>query len=149
MARNLYIESEALEVMTTDAENSFPNECCGFIYGRDIEGKREVLEAVPVENSKQGDQRRRFEISPLQYMKAEQYAIAQGSTLLGVYHSHPKHPAIPSETDRVQAMPWFSYVILNVEEDGVGDITSHELDEERQFQPEIIQTIKSPNSNLT
>lgn len=145
MARQLAIHPKALEVMKADAEKSFPNECCGFMYGSATDEDRQVLEAVPVVNSKEGDQRRRFEISPLQYIRAEQHALEQGSTLLGVYHSHPKHPAIPSEHDRVQAMPWFSYVILNVEEDGVGAITSHELNEARQFEEEIIQTFISSN----
>lgn len=137
MARQLMITPRALDTMKQDAQRTFPNECCGFLYGS--EGNiRKVVQAQPVENSKPGDQRRRFEISPLQYMQAEQYALEHELTLLGVYHSHPKHPAVPSEHDRVQALPTFSYVILNVEAEGVGRISSWELNPQRQFEEENI-----------
>ncbi|MGB3180872.1 MAG: M67 family metallopeptidase [Cyclobacteriaceae bacterium] len=125
--------------MMKDAEGTFPDECCGFIYGKDGED-REVTLAIPVENKKEGDKRRRFEISPLQYMQAERFADENNLTLLGVYHSHPQHPAIPSEHDRVQAIPWFSYVILSVMDGKTDDITSWQLDDERQFMEEPIKS---------
>ena len=87
-----------------------------------------------MENVKDGDQRRQFAISPKQYLYAERFAPTQGLTLLGVYHSHPKHPAFPSEHDRVQAMPWFSYLIINAEAGYTGDLHSFVLNESRQFE---------------
>ena len=80
--------------------------------------------AVPVENSKEGDQRRRFEISPLEYMKAERFAIENQLQLLGVYHSHPDHPAIASQHDLAVAMPYFSYIIISVINKKRADIKS-------------------------
>ncbi len=123
--------------MKADAIHSFPDECCGFFYGNETE-TRNVTLAVAVQNSKDGDKRRRFEISPLQYMKAEQFAIEGGLTLLGVYHSHPANPAIASEHDRVVAMPWFSYIILSTFENEVRDVKSWQLDDERKFVEETI-----------
>ncbi|MFA0964226.1 Mov34/MPN/PAD-1 family protein [Roseivirga sp. BDSF3-8] len=134
------INEEARRVMIQDAEKTFPNECCGFMYGHEVNEDREVTEAVPVQNEKEGDQRRRFEISPLQYMKAEQYAEENNLSLLGVYHSHPQHPAIPSEHDRKQAMPWFSYVILSVMDGRTDDITSWQLNDDREFDEEPIKS---------
>lgn len=122
------IEKQALELMIQDAESTFPNECCGFFYGtEDAEGNRTVVEAKIVENSKEGDQRRRFEISPFAYMKAENYAIEKNLTLLGVYHSHPQHPAIASVHDLAKAMPYFSYIILSVLDAKTDDIKSWRL----------------------
>jgi proteasome lid subunit RPN8/RPN11 len=137
----LSLTPEARKAIEQDALRTFPNECCGFIYGNDGE-TREVTLALPVENQKDGDQRRRFEITPAQYMHAEREALKRGLTLLGVYHSHPKHPAQPSEHDRVQAMPWFSYIIINAEAHGTGDLNSFVLNDERQFeeQPVLTQT---------
>ncbi|MBL7941663.1 MAG: M67 family metallopeptidase [Flavobacteriales bacterium] len=135
--KKVSIGHEALEVMKRDALRSFPDECCGFMYGRDGD-PREITLAVEVENKKEGDKRRRFEISPLQYMKAEQFGLESGLTLLGVYHSHPLHPAIASEHDRVVAMPYFSYVILSTFENEVADVKSWQLNDNRQFEEEPV-----------
>jgi len=136
----LSLTKEALEVMHQDALESFPNECCGFFYGHDGEF-RNVEVAIPVNNSKHGDQRRRFEISPLDYMKAEQKALELGLTLQGIYHSHPLHPAIPSVHDLKQALPFFSYVIVSVKEQRIEDTRSWILNEQGEFQEETLNNL--------
>ena len=135
--KDLVISEEAESAMRQDALKAFPDECCGFFYGSE-NNQREIVQAIPTQNVKEGDKRRRFTIDPLEYMKAEQYAAKNNTTLLGIYHSHPLHPAIPSEHDRVQAMPWFSYVILSVHGENVKDVRSYQLDADRQFQEEKI-----------
>lgn len=124
--------------MTNDAAGSFPDECCGFFFGREEEGRRVVESALVVDNSKEGDKRRRFEIAPRDYLKAERYADEQGLLLLGVYHSHPNHPAIPSEHDRVAAQPYFSYIILSVMNGHPAGLRSWRLSEESQFEEEEV-----------
>lgn len=106
----------------------FPNECCGFLYGVE-KGKRIIEHYIPVPNDKQGDQRRRFAIDPLDYLQAERQALEWNSELVGVYHSHPLHPAEASEHDLAQAMPWFSYVIVSVYPEQVREIRSWRLDD--------------------
>lgn len=139
MAIEIEITDEAFEVMIQDAENAYPEECCGFFYGQE-HGNRLVTKAVPVINSKEGDKRRRFEISPKDYLKAEQYALASELKLLGVYHSHPDHPAKPSEHDLKQAVTYFSYIILSVQQGKVKDVTSWQLAEHGEF-------VEEPMSN--
>ena len=135
---NVKIDTHAFNTMHQHATEAFPNECCGFMYGSD--GNERIISlARPVINSKDGDQRRRFEISAFDYMKAEQYAMENNTTLLGVYHSHPQHPAIPSEHDRKQAMPWFSYVIVSVMNGTVDHTRSWRLNEEKQFDEEALE----------
>lgn len=137
MAVEIEIADAAFEVMIQDAENAYPDECCGFFYGQE-HGNRRVTKAVPVVNSKEGDKRRRFEISPEDYMKAEQYALASELKLLGVYHSHPDHPAKPSEHDLKQAVPYFSYIIFSVQQGKVMDATSWQLAEHGEFVEEPV-----------
>lgn len=133
------IQQEANKIMQQHAIEIFPDECCGFLYGYETDSLRTIVQAIPVLNSKDGDKRRRFEISPLDYMKAEQYALQHNTTLLGVYHSHPQHPAIASEHDLKQAMPYFSYVILSVIDAKINDIKSWKLNEESmQFDEETL-----------
>ncbi len=135
----LEISKEALAHIENHALADYPNECCGFLYG--VEADDRVIErAIEVVNSKAGDKRRRFEISPLEYLKAEQYAVENDIQLLGIYHSHPNHPAKPSEHDRVQAVEFFSYIITSVEEDKINTTTSWRLNEEKQFIQEEINT---------
>ena len=135
----LEILTSAMNDMKCHGEDAFPNECCGFFYGEEKNGERVVSFAKRIENVKDGDKRRRFEISGKDYMKAERFATEEGLTLLGIYHSHPLHPAIPSEHDLAVAMPWFSYVIVCVEKEGVDHVRSWQLSTERQFKEETIK----------
>lgn len=134
----IHINTESLEIMKAHAIGSFPNECCGFFFGQKTEQHREVTKAYIVRNAKEGDQRRRFAIDPLDYMKAEHYALENKLALLGVYHSHPLHPAIPSEHDLRQAVPEFSYIILSVDESQVSKVTSWRLNDQHRFDEETI-----------
>lgn len=134
------IQPIARDLMLKDAVQAFPDECCGFLFGEeDSEGNRTISDIQVVNNAKEGDKRRRFEIAPLDYMRAEQYAEENNQLLLGVYHSHPNHPAIPSEHDRVAAQPYFSYVIISVLEGKIGPVRSWRLNDEAQFEEETIQ----------
>ena len=74
---------------------------------------------------------RRFRISAEDYRRAEARAAERGSALLGFYHSHPDHPARPSEFDREHALPWWSYVIVSVQQKRSTDVLSWELREDR------------------
>ena len=135
----LIINKDALSEMTAHAEATFPNECVGFFYGVE-DNQREVLVAREVTNAKKGDQRRRFEIDPHDYLHAEKFAEKNGLTLLGIYHSHPNHPAIPSTHDLKQAVPYFSYIILSVMDGEKADITSWQLNlDTNQFDQEEIE----------
>ena len=125
--------------MHQHAESDYPNECCGFFYGRADSNQRHVHLVQEVENVKEGDQRRRFQIDPLDYQKAEKYAIDHDLDLLGVYHSHPDHPAKPSEHDRKVAMPYFSYIIISVQNGKADTSRSWRLNKNQQFDEELIE----------
>lgn len=140
---SIHLSKSAETEIRRHGEQTFPYECCGFLYGREEGEQRFIEEAVPVDNAKPGDQRRRFEISPLDYLKAERYADEHHTQLLGVYHSHPNHPAIASEHDLAQAMPYFSYVIVSVQEGAATEIKSWKLKEgEREFLEEEVESEK-------
>ena len=121
------VTESAKLIIEDDAQKTYPHECCGFMYGKEENGTRIITRAEPVNNTKEENRERRFEISPLDYMKAEEYADNNGLILLGVYHSHPEHPAIPSEHDLKVAMPYFSYVIVSVKKAKVVDFRSWKL----------------------
>ena len=139
MQYKLNVHSEAESAMNKHLKASFPYEGCGFFFGKDGE-TREITEAYIVDNSKDGDQRRHFEISALDYMKAERYALANSLDLLGVFHSHPNHPALPSVHDLRQAVPFFSYIIKSIYNGELRDTTSWRLNEETtEFEEEQVE----------
>lgn len=133
------IDPSVNELLLQDAVQAFPDECCGFLFGKEeANGHRSITEIQVVVNAKEGDKRRRFVIAPLDYIKAEQFADEKGLQLLGVYHSHPNHPAIPSEHDRVAAQPYFSYVIVSVLEGRPEVLRSWRLNDDFQFEEENV-----------
>jgi proteasome lid subunit RPN8/RPN11 len=106
---------------------TYPNECCGAMIGRD--GVVTATFALP--NTTDEGPRRRFMVRPGDYRSAEQRASELGAELLGFYHSHPDHPARPSQYDLDHAWPFFSYVIVSVRAGVPEDMTSWRLREDR------------------
>jgi proteasome lid subunit RPN8/RPN11 len=112
------------------AAQSYPEECCGMMLGFSENGNHFVEEIIKIDNSQEGNRNCRFLITPEQYRQAEQLARKRKLELLGFYHSHPDHPASPSSFDTEHAMPWFTYVILSVEQGQPAAMTAWLLNDE-------------------
>jgi proteasome lid subunit RPN8/RPN11 len=108
-------------------EETYPHECCGALVG----GGDRVMAAVPLPNTTEEGPRRRFLVRPTDYMLAERKASELGGALLGFYHSHPDHPARPSQFDLDHAWPNFAYVIVSVASGVSRDMTVWWLEEDR------------------
>jgi proteasome lid subunit RPN8/RPN11 len=114
-------------------ERGYPNEICGFLLGTRAAGAATVREVVPVENHWEAldERRRRFMIAPEDFLREERRAREAAWEILGFYHSHPDHPARPSETDREAAWPGYSYVIQSVRDGSAAEVTSWLLKDDR------------------
>lgn len=111
-------------------ESEYPNECCGILYGTDRDGVRTIVEIEPVANAfESGEQFHRFSITSEVLLKAERTAAGKALLVIGFYHSHPDHPARPSEFDRVHAWPFYSYLIVAIAGGKSTDLTSWILDD--------------------
>ena len=108
-------------------EETYPHECCGALVGRD--GLTTAVVALP--NTTEEGPRRRFLVRPADYRLAEQRADELGGELLGFYHSHPDHPARPSQYDLDHAWPTFAYVIVAVAAGAAADMTVWYLKDDR------------------
>ena len=108
-------------------EEAYPNECCGALLGRN--GNADAIVALP--NMTEEGPRRRFLVRPSDYRLAEQRAGDLGAELLGFYHSHPDHPARPSQFDLDHAWPTFAYVIVSVAAGAAADMTVWWLKDDR------------------
>ena len=121
------------EAIRNAGVESYPNECCGFLLGGESDGVREVQAVVPVENSSVESERfHRFLISPEDFLAQELRARKEGREIIGFYHSHPNAKARPSQFDTDQAWPWYSYVIVGVENQRASEMTSWILQDDRK-----------------
>ena len=135
----LSISKELAERIRAHGAETYPHECCGALLGRDNE-PREILGLFPLINRRDDSPRNRFSVTAQDVLDAEKSARQQGLDVVGWYHSHPDHPARPSEYDRDHAWPWYSYVIVSVAQGQPQDMTSWRLNDDRQqFSPEGIQ----------
>ncbi|HXE79621.1 MAG TPA: M67 family metallopeptidase [Vicinamibacterales bacterium] len=131
----LRLAADALEAIRRHGREAYPHECCGALIGRD----GAVTAVHPLPNTTEEGPRRRFLVRPSDYRAAEREAAERGAELLGFYHSHPDHPARPSQYDLDHAWPSFSYVIVSVVNGEPRDVTSWRLREDRSgFDEETI-----------
>ncbi len=128
---SMRIPDGVFQQIAAHAERTYPEECCGLMLGKEAGDERMVHEAVELDNSQDANRRRRFLVSPEQYRKAERFAAERDLELLGFYHSHPDHPAVPSAFDTEHALPWFTYVIVSVAKGKADRATAWLLEEDR------------------
>ena len=148
----IFLNDELKQEIEAHGVRDFPNECCGVLIGEFKNGVKTVHEVRPLPNSFAPSeefeksvlsepnetsevsvvgQERRYMVSSdtmFQLMREERKT---GNKILGFYHSHPNHPARPSEYDREWAWPWYSYIILSVMQGTPAEMNSWLLDEDR------------------
>jgi proteasome lid subunit RPN8/RPN11 len=143
----LQLNKRQLESIRRHGAREYPSECCGMLLGKANGDAKQVTEIVPLTNLRHDPNRaqellplddpgketekNRFLIDPLDQLRVEKDARTRGLDVLGYYHSHPDHPARPSIYDRDHAWPWYSYVIIAVEQGVPKDLTSWVLADDR------------------
>jgi proteasome lid subunit RPN8/RPN11 len=126
-SQRLTIASAVDAAIRAHGQETYPHECCGALVGRD--GVVAAVVALP--NTTDEGPRRRFMVRPSDYQLAERRATELGGELLGFYHSHPDHPARPSQYDLDHAWPTFAYIIVAVAEGKSEQMTVWYLLEDR------------------
>lgn len=101
--------------MVRHAEATYPDECCGAMLGRTVDGRRMVSVALPLPNSFAGEQGARYELKPEDLIAAERAARERGLDVVGIFHSHPDCDAYFSQTDLENSCPWYSFVVLSIQ----------------------------------
>lgn len=146
---------EHLRLICTHAELTYPYECCGLLIGKLSQDDKILVEAIATENVwnptaatdfqaidpnlNLGTQKNTYyTIAPEVMLKVQKEARDRQLDIVGVYHSHPNHLAIPSEFDRACAWQTYSYMIISVLQGKAGEVLSWSLDDNHQFQPEEI-----------
>ena len=136
---SLIWRADLRDAVREHGERGYPDEVCGLLIGSfagsagSAGGDNVVERVVPVENEWEavGERRRRFRITPDVFAREERRARQAGLEIVGFYHSHPDHPAEPSETDREFAWPTYSYLIQSVAGGRATDLASWRLKDDR------------------
>ena len=115
---------------------TYPEECCGALLGRFVDGVPTVELVRPIANVREDARGRRFLVDPHDYLQVEQEADRRAMVVLGFYHSHPDHPAVPSDFDRQHAWPNLHYLIVAVDAGAPRQVTSWLLSEDRSIMRE-------------
>src|SRR5258708_37064813 len=111
----LTVASAIVHAIHAHGEAAYPNEGAGLLLGTVTPDGKTVADILPLANEwEAGEQYHRYMITPQDMLRGEQEAARRGLDVLGIFHSHPDHPAEPSTMDRDWALPWFSYVITSV-----------------------------------
>jgi proteasome lid subunit RPN8/RPN11 len=152
----IFLTVEHLEIIRTEAERVYPHECCGVLLGFLTEDRKFIVEEVrPTENvwngsaiaeferlapgARMGESKRgNYAIAPQDLLRVQKQARDRNLNIIGIYHSHPDCPAIPSEFDRQVAWQEYSYIIISVTGGKAGEVKSWRLDDDHQFQQEEI-----------
>ena len=126
-SHRIVVSAAVDDAIRRHGEETYPHECCGALVGH---GGR-VRATVPLPNTTEEGPRRRFLVRPSDYRMAESRASELNGELLGFYHSHPDHPARPSQFDLDHAWPTFAYLIVAVAAGRAGDMTVWWLKDDR------------------
>ncbi|MBE9185318.1 M67 family metallopeptidase [Microcoleus sp. LEGE 07076] len=137
----------------THGESAYPEECCGLLLGTIADGVKTLVEVWPTDNAwsaeaednwpeqKDLTEKRRYAIAPEDMLRAMKQGRDRNLEIIGIYHSHPDCPAVPSECDRTLAWAQYSYIIVSVQQGCCEDFCSWTLDRENKFQAEEILTV--------
>ncbi len=117
------ISKNLIDEMVAHAREDLPNECCGMIGGREGEAMR----VVRVENAAASPLR--YEMDPQGQYDALKAIEDAGEELIGIYHSHTRSAAYPSQTDVNEARMWpeQAYVIVSLEDEEAPDVKAYDL----------------------
>jgi len=129
----LQLTSEQQSAIAAHGERDYPYECCGLLLGHFAgDGAKVCAELFPISNAREEDAKRnRFLIRPEELLRGEQLAAAKGLDIVGFYHSHPDHPAVPSAYDLEHAWPVYSYIVVAIKSGHAEELRSWEMQTDR------------------
>ncbi|EAZ89451.1 Mov34/MPN/PAD-1 family protein [Crocosphaera chwakensis] len=154
----IYFSHQQLQQIHRHAQITYPEECCGLLLGNLDRDDKRVVEVRETENSWTSEisdnlpnspssneqplsKKNRFTIAPYTLLQVQKEVRDRNLNIIGIYHSHPDYPAIPSTFDREIAWSSYSYLIVSLIQGKFIEIRSWKLDKNQQFKEEIITVV--------
>ena len=137
----LYLTQGHISAMYNHGVAEFPHECCGALLANETDLDR-LIEVRPLENVNKSNPKRRYELNPQELASLEIEAEERGMEIVGFYHSHPNHPAKPSEFDRDHAWPNWTYIIMSIMDGKPSEITAWTLNGKKAFEERELKIIE-------
>ncbi len=124
------IPETLLASITRAAEAAYPMECCGLLAGRENSaGEVLVNKVAPSPNVTEADTRDSFLVDAKIQFDLMRELNGGPDRIVGHYHSHPDHPARPSERDRQSVFyPDHVWVIVAVDGGRAGRVAAYVFD---------------------
>lgn len=116
MINELRILRHDLALIQKELEANRPYEACGILIGTINKSTAQVDKVMPVSSARRS--RMGFELDSKDFNNAWEYARKNGKEIVGIYHTHPLAPAVPSFGDE-KNMENFPMVWLIAGDDGV------------------------------
>ena len=127
------ISQDLIDEIVAHAREDLPNECCGLIGGRDGE-------ATSVHRARNSAATwLRYELHPTDQLRIMNRIEDDGEELAGIYHSHTKSAAEPSQTDinLAEGWPGVAQLICSLEHDDAPVVRAWDLDDKRVQEVEL------------
>jgi proteasome lid subunit RPN8/RPN11 len=121
------------------ARRAYPSEACGLLVGHAFAEETVVVRITWARNlatERLGD---RYVLAPDDYLAADRAARRDGLEIVGSWHTHPDHPAVPSRTDLAAAWPSFVYLIQSVGPKTSREARAWQLDGDAFVEREIVE----------
>lgn len=134
----LWLSKSQRSQLASLVEAAYPFEGCGVMVGTADSRRISVEHIFHARNLNVERARDRFLLDPEDFMAADKAARECGLDIVGIWHSHPDHPARPSITDLEAAWEGYSYLIISTTAAGANDFRSWRLRDGR-FQEEQLR----------
>ena len=133
-ALRVTMPASTFRAIENHAKMAYPNECCGLLVGRSIKNTIQIRYHTSSKNVTAKNKRDNFEIDPkLRFDVMRELQNKRNLSIIGHYHSHPNHSAVPSEKDKEMTFePHMVWIIISVDD---------------WFQLDMAAYLFDPNSN--
>lgn len=147
--KEVRVPAAVVEAIRLHGEETYPEECCGFLIGRDDRTVRRIERVTRAPNRVTETRERRYTIEAADLMALERSLEGSSERLVGIYHSHPNHPARPSTFDEEHAWPWYTYIVFRVEAGRAAELGAFELGAEDGLFAECPLAVERADPALT
>ena len=130
MIRGVTLDPVAEVKLRRLATAAYPHEGCGCLVGRIRDDHADIVDVTSARNTWTERARDRYDLDPADLLRADRDARDRGLDVVGIWHTHPDHPARPSVFDTERAWVDYAYLICSSRADGTGDLNGFALDGE-------------------